>query len=395
MNESVFDIAARREVRENYLSRMESRHSKQSEDFQEAAAYIASDACLEDLACLKSGDYYFGLLQGRDWETKGKQRLIFTLPAKQNMICSLINTAISIKYDAFFSDSLYAGRPNRGRKAMLTAIRTWPDFGKMPVLRADIRQFDAHTRYSFLAPQIDAFFADEPELCRFLKELSKEGDILKDGMITDCKQSIKTGLPFSSLLDNLYLRSLDQLIERKGFFYLRYCDDILISGKRKEDLKLLLEEMTDAAESIGLHFHPEKTFIADKNEPFSFMGTKICGNVIDYDEQYIQSLIRNIKTFAKKTAVIKRKQDLLPELVLYKIISYINSRIERERFPDSFAYITTDASLKVLDQTIVDLIRSAASGTTGYKKYRISYDMIQRFGYQSLVNRYYRTCSNR
>ena len=101
----------------------------------------------------------------------------------------------------------------------------------------------------FLAPQIDAFFADEPELCRFLKELSKEGDILKDGMITDCKQSIKTGLPFSSLLDNLYLRSLDQLIERKGFFYLRYCDDILISGERKEDLKLLLEEMTETAES--------------------------------------------------------------------------------------------------------------------------------------------------
>jgi hypothetical protein len=71
--------------------------------------------------------------------------------------------------------------------------------------------------------------------------------------------------------------------------------------------------MTETAESIGLHYHPEKTFIVDQNEPFPFMGTKICGNVIDYDEQYIQSLIRNIKTFAKKTAVIKRKQDLLPE----------------------------------------------------------------------------------
>ena len=91
---------------------------------------------------------------------------------------------------------------------MLTAVRTWPDFGKMPILRADIRQFNAHTRYFFLAPQIDAFFAEEPEPCRFLKELSEEGNILKDGRIANCEQSIKTGIPFSSLLVNLYLTGL-------------------------------------------------------------------------------------------------------------------------------------------------------------------------------------------
>ena len=182
--------------------------SKKSEAFQETAACIASDACLEDPARLKSGEYYFGLLQGRDWQAKAKKRLIFKLPEKQNMICNRINTAISIKYDASFSDSLYSGRIGRGRKAMLMAIRTWPDFGKMPVLRADIRQFDAHTRYFFLAPHIDAFFTDEPELCDLLKELSKEGDILKDDVIVGCEQGIKTGILFSSLLVNLYLTGL-------------------------------------------------------------------------------------------------------------------------------------------------------------------------------------------
>ena len=72
MNESVFDIAARKDVRESFLRRMEDRHPKKSEAFQEAAAYIASDACLEDLARLKSGDYYFGLLQGSVTQTKEK-----------------------------------------------------------------------------------------------------------------------------------------------------------------------------------------------------------------------------------------------------------------------------------------------------------------------------------
>lgn len=395
IRKSVFDIAAREDFRTNFLRHMESKHPERAEAFQETAAYIASDACLEDLARLRAGDYYFDRLRGFDWLAKGKQRLIFTLPEKQSMICSLINAAIFLKYDACFSDSLYFGRRGRSRKAMLVAIRTWPDFGKMHLLRADIRQFDAHTRYAFLAPQIDAFFADEPELCLLLKELSKEADILKDGMMVGCEQSIKTGLPFCSLLNNLYLTGLDQLIESKGLFYLRYCDDILVGGKRKEDLEILLEEMRALAESIGLHFHPDKTFIADKAEAFSFMDVKICGNVIDYSEKYLQELIREIKTFAGKMAVIQRKHDVLPEIMLYKIIGYINRRIEREGFLDSFAYITTDASLKVLDQKIVDLIRSAASGTTGRRKYRISYDMIKQWGYQSFVNRYHRACSKR
>ena len=395
IRESVFDIAAREDFRADFLRHMESKHPERSEAFQETAAYIASDACLEDLARLRSGDYYFDRLRGFDWLAKGKQRLIFTLPEKQSMICSLINAAIFLKYDATFSDSLYFGRRGRSRKSMMVAIRTWPDFGKMHLLRADIRQFDAHTRYAFLAPQIDAFFADEPELCQLLKELSKESDILKDGMMVSCKQSIRTGLPFCSLLNNLYLMDLDRLIENKGFFYLRYCDDILVGGERKEDLESLLEEMRVLAEEIGLHFHPDKTFIADRAEAFSFMNVKICGNVIDYSEKYLQELIREIKAFAGKMAIIQRKHDVLPEIMLYKIIGYINRRIELEGFEDSFAYITTDASLKVLDKTIVDLIRSAASGTTGRKKYRISYDMIKRWGYQSFVNRYYRACLKR
>jgi hypothetical protein len=49
--------------------------------------------------------------------------------------------------------------------------------------------------------------------------------------------------------------SLDQLIESKVFFYLRYCDDILVGGERKEDLEILLEEMKTKAEGIGLQVH--------------------------------------------------------------------------------------------------------------------------------------------
>ena len=56
---------------------------------------------------------------------------------------------------------------------------------------------------------------------------------------------------------------------------------------------------------------------------------------------------------------------------------------------DAFSLISTDKSLRILDRAITDLIRSAASGVKGSKRYRIKYKTLTKWGYKSLVNRYY------
>ena len=62
---------------------------------------------------------------------------------------------------------------------------------------------------------------------------------------------------------------------------------------------------------------------------------------------------------------------------------------------ERYRFITTDKSLKKIDRMLTDLIRGAAGGTTGRKKYQVSYRELSKWGYKSLVREYYEAISGK
>ena len=389
ISESVFDIASQKEFRRDAVRRLSERHPDSPKYKSQMADYILSDECVEDLARLKSGEFYFDMPTARVYTINKKNRLIYTFPQKQMQICSLINQAILLKYDNLFSDSIYSSRPGRYPGSMFITLRKHPELADMYCLKADIKNYGPSIKYSLLAPMTEAFFMGEPELINFLKLIASECDYIKDGTLCKNASSVKAGLPFCSLLESIFLTDFDTFVESRSDFYLRYCDDILIYSKDRKQLESLLKELTQLLEKKGLEFHPDKTGIHDRNEEFIFMGMRICGNDIDFERALIRDILKKIKATSRSLSIQQRKKNMLPEIALFLTINKVNHIIEKYGLKKDFKYITTDKSLKVLDKALTDLIRSAASGTTGREKYKITYRDLNKWGYKSLVNQYY------
>ena len=61
ISESVFDIASQKEFRRDAVRRLSERHPDSPKYKSQMADYILSDECVEDLARLKSGEFYFDM----------------------------------------------------------------------------------------------------------------------------------------------------------------------------------------------------------------------------------------------------------------------------------------------------------------------------------------------
>ena len=60
-----------------------------------------------------------------------------------------------------------------------------------------------------------------------------------------------------------------------------------------------------------------------------------------------------------------------------------------------FRVVSVPDGLREIDRMLCDMIRTAVTGKTGPGRFRVSREEINRWGYRSVVNRYYRHISGR
>ena len=115
----VFDIAKRKDIRCDFVKHMENRHPDRAESNREMADYLLSTECPKDLARLEGGDYFFEIPTAYVKRTSTKDRLLFMLPPRQKVLCSLLKYAANVRYDESFSDKVYSHRPKRNINSIL------------------------------------------------------------------------------------------------------------------------------------------------------------------------------------------------------------------------------------------------------------------------------------
>ncbi len=117
----------------------------------------------------------------------------------------------------------------------------------------------------------------------------------------------KTGIPIgnltSQLFANVFLNQMDQFIKRelKQKHFIRYMDDFLILGEKKE-LRCLKEKIRDYLRSnLKLELHPKKADIFPSSKGVDFLGYVTFKNHV---------LLRKstVKRFLKKTRKIEGKE---------------------------------------------------------------------------------------
>ena len=381
--------AASEELRLDYLSGIltSGRYSEKQSDL--ITEYLLSPQSSADLISLFHGNGPTTLPIRYRRVTKGKSREIYEFPLKERMLQGLINRALH-EVDGCFSKRLYSHIQGRVMRSILIAIRQCPDFGDLYVFKTDIKDYDASMDADVLSKALRHIPELDPSCLTFLETFIRQQACLENGALLSDAQAVPTGSPLCGFFENVYLREMDFLLAEKAAFYARYADDILIAAFTQEELDGLIHILTQELENKKLSINEGKSLRLDPGSSFSFLNWYVTGNQVDFLPDMLAELKRSIHSETKRLLVASRKNRLPEEMRLFLAISRANHLIDHWGLEDAFRAVSVHDGLKQIDHMLYDMIRTVATGKMGNGRYRIRNKQIREWGYQSLVNRYYR-----
>ena len=104
-------------------------------------------------------------------------------------------------------------------------------------------------------------------LGQYLRRTAERG-----GVFWDYEKGISLGCPLSPLMGALFLKCLDERMEKSGLFYVRFMDDILVLSPTRWRLRKAVKVVNQVLCSLNLEKHPDKTFIGRIERGFDFLG---------------------------------------------------------------------------------------------------------------------------
>jgi len=70
----------------------------------------------------------------------------------------------------------------------------------------------------------------------------------------------------------LYLKPLDDALEKSGLFYARFMDDWVIIAPNRWKLRKAVYRVNQVLNALKVEKHPDKTFIGRADKGFDFLG---------------------------------------------------------------------------------------------------------------------------
>jgi RNA-directed DNA polymerase len=196
------------------------------------------------------------------------------IPTVRDRVCEgALRHVLEPIFEREFAESSYGFRPRRGAREALRAVDHGLKAGKGYVVDADIkRYFDTIPQERLLA-RIAERIADG-RVMGILKQMLQRG-VLENREWKNTEAGTPQGGVISPLLANVYLNSLDHLMQQAGYTLVRYADDLVILCETQTEAEAAYGVLKTWVEAQGLNLHPEKTRIVNINEKgagFDFLG---------------------------------------------------------------------------------------------------------------------------
>ena len=155
----------------------------------------------------------------------GTFRILTRMTAIDSILQRCLLDAVRADCEEVFSDSSFAYREGRGVNA---ALQKYCEYGSIYRLAAKIDPYQCFDTmdYEVLLEALRVFFDDEV----LVKNLMKfaQMPVLEGGEPTERECGIPQGSPLGPLFCNIYMHSLDMLLQERGFPFIRYADDIVL-----------------------------------------------------------------------------------------------------------------------------------------------------------------------
>ena len=300
-------------------------------------------------------------------------------------------------YDGVFSSNLYSFRANYSVKQAFQHILSTSNIDQYYTYKVDISDYFNSIDLNILLPSLHKILSNDLPLYEFIKAILRNPFVIEDGKIKQEQKGIMAGCPIAAFLANVYLSDLDKMFAEEEIIYCRYSDDIIIFTKNKEAQERIKQKLLITLENYHLTVNTAKEVATIPNEPWTFLGLKYDNEQIDISDIAVKKIKAKMR---RKAKALIRWKNLKNKEPIYAVKAFINA-FNKKFYNNTdvhdmtwsrwyFPLITTDKSLRVIDQYMQECIRYVATEKHTKSKYNFRYNQMKELGYQSLVNNWYK-----
>ena len=326
-----------------------------------------------------------------------KKRVVYTFSKEENYILKLLTYLLIRMYDGVFSSNLYSFRANYSVKQAFQHILSTSNIDQYYTYKIDISDYFNSIDLDLLLPSLHKILSEDFPLYEFIEAILKNPLVIEDGEIKQEKKGVMAGCPIAAFLANVYLSDLDKMFAEEEIIYCRYSDDIIIFTKNKEAQERIKQKLLTTLENYHLTVNTAKEVATISNEPWTFLGLKYDNGEIDISDIALKKIKAKMR---RKTRALIRWKNLKNKEPIYAVKAFINA-FNKKFYNNTdvhdmtwsrwyFPLITTDKSLRVIDQYMQECIRYIATEKHTKSRYNFRYNQMKELGYQSLVNNWYR-----
>lgn len=195
----------------------------------------------------------------------GKTRKLGIPTLTDRVVQQAILQVLSPIYEKQFSETSYGFRPNRGCHDALRKCQEYANQGYWYVIDMDLEKFFDTVNQSMLMEILSRTIKDNRVLSLIQKFLN--AGIMDRGMFMKSEVGVPQGGPISPLLANIMLNELDQSLDKWGYRFVRYADDLMIFTKSKRAGQRQFQRVIKFTEGkLKLKINKEKTTITRLNQ---------------------------------------------------------------------------------------------------------------------------------
>lgn len=191
----------------------------------------------------------------------GKQRNIYKAKPYGLLLTVIIASFLSKILEQEFSDSLYSFRAKRGRELALKDLSFKLKKNKqISFYKGDVSGYGDNIDQEILLSKVSKIVDPNSKLFKILKSFISIS-YYEDETLKVMKTGIPTGSPLTPVYENIYLMSLDDLMNvTKSIDYYRYGDDLLVVSNLDSSIAVTANQIKKHLEDIKLEIKPSKEF---------------------------------------------------------------------------------------------------------------------------------------
>lgn len=351
---------------------------------------------------LITGEYTWSIprkVQIRKSETN-RYRTVYIYDIEDRLILGVLYHVLSDYFKDRVSDLCYSYKKGCNTIKAISYIKDYKTDEYQYGVKVDIHAYFNNISENRLHQMLDELFLESTGLKKSIEKVMYDNRCEYLGNIIPEYKGVIPGTPIASFFANYCLRECDYYFESKGSIYARYSDDIIILENSDEEVKADLSIIKRYLEDYGLKLNPSKYTYFRPGDDVVFLGLKLgTDGTIDMSDHSKEKVKKQIHRWCRKG----RKEIELWHTDFMTMAKKINRRINTKNFKCyikhensfgwchyMFRYITTDKSLKELDEYTKNTLRAMKTGKHNKANYKaITEEEFREMGWVSITQLYH------